>query len=328
MSETMMIKPILMFGMPRSGTTWLGKILDSHPDTVYFHEPDSCIKLHDMPLVADMGDAVKWESMLESYVNSLLDIHRTKVRAKLPVFHKSYYSPIRYGLHYLNVMTAKAATRFFHEFPVYPFIDYRKVPQLRPVWKSIESAGRLGVILRALTRAHAAYVVRHPCGYVASVLKGESQGRFNSAVYSSEDYGIFEMLLQTKYAEEMNLSLDRLRELAPVERLAWRWVLFNEKVLDDTLELERCTVFRYEDACEDPVGTMRKVFASLQLPWHQQTEQFIKSSTAGNDSGYYSVVKDPKQSAMKWKKQLAASDVDRILEIARGSKSGALFGFT
>ena len=32
--------PILLFGMPRSGTTWLGKIFDSHPQVLYRHEPD------------------------------------------------------------------------------------------------------------------------------------------------------------------------------------------------------------------------------------------------------------------------------------------------
>lgn len=29
---------ILLFGLPRSGTTWLGKLFDSHPDTLYRHE--------------------------------------------------------------------------------------------------------------------------------------------------------------------------------------------------------------------------------------------------------------------------------------------------
>ena len=35
--------PILILGAPRSGTTWLAKIIDSHPDVLYRHEPDAAI---------------------------------------------------------------------------------------------------------------------------------------------------------------------------------------------------------------------------------------------------------------------------------------------
>jgi len=33
-------RAILVSGSPRSGTTWLAKLLDSHPDVLYRHEPD------------------------------------------------------------------------------------------------------------------------------------------------------------------------------------------------------------------------------------------------------------------------------------------------
>ena len=44
--------PLLLFGMPRSGTTWLGKIFDSHPRVLYRHEPDTWQRLTDVPIVA------------------------------------------------------------------------------------------------------------------------------------------------------------------------------------------------------------------------------------------------------------------------------------
>ena len=43
-------RPILAIGMPRSGTTWIGKILDSHPRTLYRHEPDTWRRLDTIPL--------------------------------------------------------------------------------------------------------------------------------------------------------------------------------------------------------------------------------------------------------------------------------------
>ena len=40
MSAEALAAPILILGAPRSGTTWLAKIIDSHPDVLYRHEPD------------------------------------------------------------------------------------------------------------------------------------------------------------------------------------------------------------------------------------------------------------------------------------------------
>jgi hypothetical protein len=42
---------ILLFGLPRSGTSWVGKIFDSHPSTIYRHEPDSRGALNDVALL-------------------------------------------------------------------------------------------------------------------------------------------------------------------------------------------------------------------------------------------------------------------------------------
>lgn len=44
-------KILLIFGIPRSGTTWLGKLFDSHPDIVYLHEPDSQFRTNNVPLL-------------------------------------------------------------------------------------------------------------------------------------------------------------------------------------------------------------------------------------------------------------------------------------
>jgi hypothetical protein len=39
----------MILGAPRSGTTWLGKIFDSHPRVLYRHEPDSVYRTVAIP---------------------------------------------------------------------------------------------------------------------------------------------------------------------------------------------------------------------------------------------------------------------------------------
>ena len=45
--EALAATAILIVGAPRSGTTWLAKIFDSHPATLYRHEPDEIVPARD-----------------------------------------------------------------------------------------------------------------------------------------------------------------------------------------------------------------------------------------------------------------------------------------
>lgn len=40
---------VLILGAPRSGTSWLAKMFDSHPDVLYRHEPDTVRRAEDLP---------------------------------------------------------------------------------------------------------------------------------------------------------------------------------------------------------------------------------------------------------------------------------------
>ena len=44
-------QPIIISGSPRSGSTWIGRVLSQHPETKYVHEPFNVgIKRDDSPL--------------------------------------------------------------------------------------------------------------------------------------------------------------------------------------------------------------------------------------------------------------------------------------
>jgi hypothetical protein len=316
---------ILLFGMPRSGTTWIGKIFDSHPDTLYRHEPDSWGLLNNIPLMAPVERADAFAPGIREFCARLPGMKLTKVAASTPLFPKNYYSPLRYQLFRLNVFAAKAAARVFGEQPVRNLIRAGDMPRIRMVWKSIESLGRLGVIERALQPCYAIHIARHPCGYVASVLRGESQRRFTSDVSSSEDMDLLSRCMDTATARQHGLTLEALGRMHPVERLAWRWVLYNAKAMQDIEGESGCMTLRYEDLCRDPVGVAKQLFAFTQLTWNEQTERFVNQSTAKDVGRYYSVVKDPLKAASKWKDQLSADDIDRIYSIVSTTRPGALY---
>ena len=88
----------LLFGMPRSGTTWIGKIFDSHPDTLYRHEPDSQYPLDSIPLFFESTDTTQQSSEVQffsDFIESFSTIRDSKVCAKLPLFHKNYLNTLQ-----------------------------------------------------------------------------------------------------------------------------------------------------------------------------------------------------------------------------------------
>ncbi|MCX7192854.1 MAG: sulfotransferase [Proteobacteria bacterium] len=306
---------VLLFGMPRSGTTWLGKIFDSHPDTLYRHEPDSRGTLNTLPMFPVGSDAEKFRLFLEEYVARLPAIRDEKVSASLPIFAKHYYTAPRMVLRKLLVYGTKAASRFLGSLPVPDVVDVTGRTDVSIVWKSIESMGRLGVLARVFPKARCLLIFRHPCGYVASVLRGEAKHKFESGTSSGEDWGMYRLLLELPAAKTHGLDLAMVKAMLPVERLALRWALHYEHALTETAGLENVFTVRYEDFCEHPQQETKKAFAHCNLPWATETENFIASSTSRENAAYYSVFKDPKVAASKWKQELSAEEIRRIMQV-------------
>ena len=137
-------------------------------------------------------------------------------------------------------------------------------------------------------------------------------------------------LITATRARGHGLTIDHMRRLHPVERLAWIWVLQNEKAEDDTQGDPRCTSVRYEDVCRDPINKTLELFSFLGLGWSSQTAAFINASTlATRPTGldritqdsrrYYGVFRNPQQAAEKWQSEMKLEDRARVFQVLRQS---------
>ena len=315
---------ILLYSLPRSGSTWIGKILDSHPSTIYRHEPDSVNHISGIPLFPPaQGNQVQIRAF-SSYHENVAAITAPKVCGKAPIFPKSYFGTVRLYSYRAMVGVSKLAARVGIDMPIFGVPTKGRDSCL--VWKSIESLGRLGLAMTALPDAHGLLLIRHPCGYVASVIRGQSNLKFDDNRDSSEDYGIFKMLLATKFAQEQELTLDALQAMSTEERLAWRWVLANTKAIRDTKDYRRrCLIVIYDEVCANPVSYAKKIFNEVSLPWSSQTEEFILKSIGNHKDSYYGLMKDPTMAANRWKEELRPESIAKILAIAKRSEAGAFF---
>lgn len=319
------MKPcILIFGMPRSGTTWIGKLFDSHPDTLYRHEPDSIRKL-DMPLFPEKDDMPRYREMLETFVGALPRMRSPEVVGKQPLFPKSYQSAAGLGAYRASVMAAKLGSRVRRHFPCLYRPTAEKSDNARLVWKSIESPGRLGCSIDALPTARGIHLLRHPCGYVASVLRGQASHQFEGGTRDLDDRWLLTLLMSTAAAKKLHVTVDDLARLTPEERLAWRWVLTQEKILADIGGSSRVLSVRYEDVCAKPMEMTQRMFQFVELDWQTQTERFVFASTNTSSSSYYSVFKHPQASAERWRSELSPDVIERIRRVLRRSTLGGLY---
>jgi hypothetical protein len=315
---------ILVFGLPRSGTSWLGKIFDSHPETLYRHEPDKHIQLSGMPALLPVDRLAERREEIERFLDQVLANRSASVSGKRPFFSKSYRSGSRELVRRGIITATRILPRPQALRMQVPDLVDPGAPAPRVIWKSINSLGRLGALAHVLPRPQAVLLVRHPCGQIASTLRGHAAGKLGGTL-PSEQYRLLEALVSTDQARAHGLTLDGLRGLTPVERMAWRWVLFLEKALEDVAGLPHCRMLRYEDLCIHPLEQARDLFAFAGLGWNPQTERFLRDSTAGESAEYFGVRKDPQHSMSKWQAELTGEDTRRILEILRRSPAGRLY---
>lgn len=312
---------VILCGLPRSGTTWLGKILDSHPDTLYLHEPDSNKRISDIPLLPELDD---FEAISDRIIDFSINIHEIrdpKVRASIPVFRKSHHTFLGYLYSKAMILSTKTLSRYISNIEVPVSALKYDTSRSHIVWKSIESLGRLGIIYRSIPGVRIIHVVRHPCGYIASVQRGERQGKFGDSMKTSEDYDLLKMLTNTRVAKNYGLNTRNLMSMTPEERLAWRWVIFNDKALLDLEGEARYSLISYEHFCGTPTKCAHDLFTFCDLSWDSQTDKFVEESTRAQKRGYYSITKDPNITANSWEMELDDRQISNVISVAMQSET-------
>ena len=172
-----------------------------------------------MPWATEISDIELYRPQVVRFLSLLPNVNTSRAAGSLPIFRKEYRSTLQHWLHCSSVLGAKLTRRILtREQQVFPGFNYNSMPGLRLVWKSINSMGRLGVFLRVAGHCKAIVILRHPCGVIASVKRGVATGNLRSD--HSEDYGLFEKLVETDAGKPEGLTVNDLRQMKPEERLA------------------------------------------------------------------------------------------------------------
>lgn len=294
---------ILILGAPRSGTTWLAKIIDSHPDVLYRHEPDE---------IADDAALPPAEQ-----VSLWLRQRAPRAAAKRPLFPKSWRgksaTAVRTAvLAGLSLAQRLPGTQSLSRAAVVPdLLPRRHRNHIRGAVKVVNRDG--GDFARALPDLRCMLILRHPCGQIASLLAGWTGGRFGS------DGGAPERELEAgaAYAAAAGIPSGEFEALPLAGRLAWAWRAFNETAVSNLEGKPNGRVVIYEALCHQPAAIAQDLFQFAGLAWHPQTSSFLQASTADDrSSGFYDVFRVTSTVADRWRQTLPVEDQTIIKAIA------------
>jgi len=316
---------IIILGSPRSGTTWLGKIFDSHPDVIYLHEPDSILVNRDIPFQVNEDVLEQYLTLAGEYISRLLDVKNIKVTGSLPIFKKNYRNVLMYLLRYSYVYSSKAIQRGIGSgklinVRVPDFFREQEKANCRHVIKSVDSLNRAHLFSRAIPNAHILHLIRHPCGYVASRLRGIKLSLLGSNTFMAP-------ISRMPEAKKRGLTLDYLERLSIEEQLACQWMIQNEKTIKDMEGEDNYKLVIYDELCQDPMRVTKGLFKFTGLDWNAQTEEFIRRCQNANDGnkGYFQIIRNPAKAAFQWKKELDQSQISRIVDFVADSAPGRIF---
>ena len=319
-------KMVLVLGSPRSGTTWLAKIFDSNEDVIYRHEPDSVYRNDRLPYIPENNDLSNNVQPALKYLGQLACVRTLKSSASFPSFSKSYRSMATEAFRNGLLLPAKLLEKTLGAFGIKldltipDFVKSERADRLMIVIKSVSSLGRAKLFSKANPELKIVHIIRHPCAFVSSRLRGAKLQLMEIDTFLDSQFGMLQ-------ARRRGWTMEYLKSLTTEEQLASLWMLQNEKVMEEMHLNGNYKVVIYEHLCHKPIEIVEDLFAFSGLEITKQTVEFILSSQSGKhgQEQYYRVIRDSKVAVDRWKNELSARQVYEIENLVRESLPGKLF---
>ncbi|MTI65733.1 MAG: sulfotransferase [Firmicutes bacterium] len=308
-------KPILISGIPRSGSTWLAKVLSNSPDSLYIHEPDNekhylkafflKEKLHRYPYLkkSQRSDLYYrlWESILTEDFNNIANSSKVfqtmqsvnpffierEIGKKCNLILDEFFS-------HTDVASRKKVMNVFAQ----PNVNNVKRKKTLIV-KSVHNLLALDWISNNFD-CKIIVIVRHPANVASSYLKlrmPDSIRNLYSQKILVEDY-LAPFLGHIKEAQGILAHIS-------LQIGAFYYVLEQQLKKND-----QWILIKHEDLCYSPESQFKILFDKLDLEWNENVQRYIRQSNKQGEG--FDTKRVAKKQINKYKNLLSDDMIEEI----------------
>jgi len=284
------MKDVFILGCERSGSTWLGNILDAHPDVMFLMEPFADY----IALFDDFPDRVAYA---DGECERLATIFRQRYSRIRSIKYPLLYRPggtrglmavdrflVEVYLHALRILGKEASWKIKQhialnlntsEIPISRQTPKRAAPAFR-VTKELRLNFKVPVLARAFPDATILVAIRHPAAQISSILRLFHQERLGELFRRLPAF-VQSVMQSDRFENYRSLIAD-----APLERLLPAWWLINYDVLLTDLSAYgmRYRLVSNEDLSADPLGYAQQVLGFCGLEDWARVSDYLKWSSS------------------------------------------------
>ncbi len=292
------LKPILVTGSHRSGTTWVGRMLAADSDTAYISEP---LNVLHRPGV--------FRVPVKYWYTYITEDNEAEY---LPAFHELL--DFQYHL-LLEIKSLRSLKDFLRMGRDYRIFFNGNMHGQRALIKDPFAVFSTPWFARRLN-CNVVMTVRHPGGFVGSLKR----------LGWNFDFGNFlnQPLFMRDHLEGDRAAMESMPKDDIVGQAALLWKIIYRFVHSTRAGFPQFQIVRHEDLSLDPIGEYQTLYKSLGLDFTERVRDIIQNSSSSDNptklakNKTHSVKLDSRANLDNWKKILSPEEITRVRKITEG----------
>lgn len=278
-------KPILVSGSHRSGSTWLGKMIDLSNEIGYIHEPFN----------RSSGLSGELFKNWFTYV----------CKENEEIFKKSLEEYLKFNYPFWNkIKSAESLRDYGRSIRDFSIFSWHKLTHKRPLMKdpiSIFSAEWLSKTFNM----DAIILIRHPAAFAGSIKKVE--WRTGMSHLLEQPLLIRDHL--SEYESQINEHAQKKQDY--IEEAILFWNMIHSVIFKYKEKHEDWLFIRHEDLSRNPIQKFGEIYNYLNLDYTDSIREKISNySSEKEDPG--KLKRDSKSNIWSWKSRLSPEEIERV----------------